>query len=180
MVFWTSIPQERPFLSTYENETFRAKHGYKELRVHNAPERRSKDFKPALYGHFRGMLNFKHSQPWAISRHFKDLIEEDHQFAIRYIKEAIRGSIFGALAGLLYQVHTAFNIYSLKKLYLQASSAPFGWRSLTLFKGIYQKPALFGAGVFLMYQGLWDLFTHHRESLGIPDFITHMKVGLIM
>lgn len=180
MVYWTSIRQEKPFFSTYENETYRVKHGYKELHVHNAPERRNKDFKPALYGHFRGMLNFKHSQPWAISRHLKDMFEEDHQIPIKYIKEAIRGALFGAVGGLMLHVHTSFSVFSLKKLYLQASSAPFGWKSLTIFKGVYQKPAGCGAAVFVMYQALWDLFTRHRESLGVPDFITHMKIGLIM
>ena len=174
------IRQDRPLFSTHENESYRAKYGFKELHVHNAPERRNKDFKPALYGHFRGMLNFKHSQPWAIGRHLKDMFEEDHHIPIRYIKEAIRGAFVGLFGGLMVTSHTGFNIFAFKKLYLQANQQPYGWKHFTIAKGLYEKPAGMGAVIFVSYQLLWDLFTRHREALGVPDYITHMKIGAIM
>jgi hypothetical protein len=63
MVFHNSIVQEvsNP---AYANETFRARAGYKEGDVHDAPGRRNRDFKPMTYGSFRGIPNYRHSEPY--------------------------------------------------------------------------------------------------------------------
>ena len=50
--------------SAYEDEAWRAKHGYKEVKQHDAPYRRNRDFKAVPYGNFIGMPNYRHSEPW--------------------------------------------------------------------------------------------------------------------
>jgi hypothetical protein len=72
MVFETSVKQ--PIVdSAYKNEVFRARKHYKEEHVHDPPLRRNRDFKPVNYGSFRGMLNFKHAEPFASLKNLKDL-----------------------------------------------------------------------------------------------------------
>ena len=75
MVFHNAIgqPVSDP---NYGNETFRARHGYKEEHTHDPPYRRSRDFKPMTYGSFKGMLNYRHSEPYCLLKNMKDLSRE--------------------------------------------------------------------------------------------------------
>ena len=75
MVFQNAIAQNitEP---NYGNETFRARHGYKEEHTHDAPYRRNRDFKPVNYGSFKGMLNYRHSEPFCLLKNMKDLSRE--------------------------------------------------------------------------------------------------------
>ena len=91
----------------YENETFRARAGYKELHVHNAPYRRSRDFKPFGYGALIGLPNFRGSEPFQLSKNLKDLWQESgHQFAdhfgLGHFKSFLRGAILGTTVGYSY------------------------------------------------------------------------------
>ena len=63
MVFHNSVVQEvsNP---AYANETFRARNGYKEAHVHDPAGRRNRDFKPVPYGTFRGIPNYRQSEPY--------------------------------------------------------------------------------------------------------------------
>ena len=63
MVFHNGVHQEISNPS-YANETFRAKAGFKEGHVHDAAYRRNRDFKPVPYGSFRGIPNYRHSEPY--------------------------------------------------------------------------------------------------------------------
>ena len=86
----------------YDNETFRARHGYKELHVHNAPNRRSRDFKPMGYGALIGLPNFKNSEPFQLSKNMKDIWQENDSFGIKYFKTFLRGGIIGSVLGYSY------------------------------------------------------------------------------
>lgn len=79
----------------YKNEHFRAKSHYKEAHTHDPPLRRNKDFKPVLYGSFRGILNFKTAEPFQILKNLKDLKNEHHQKPIKWLKTFIFGAAFG-------------------------------------------------------------------------------------
>ena len=70
----------------YENETFRARHGYKEGHVHDPPFRRNRDFKAVPYGTFRGMPNFRHAEPYALLKNMKDLAYEEHNHPIKWAR----------------------------------------------------------------------------------------------
>lgn len=101
MVYWTTVRQHGgvSLTETYHNEVYRTKHGFKEMHPHNPPPRKNKDFKPVLYGDFIGMLNFKLSEPWTLMRHFNDLLNESHHMPIKWIREAVKGAIYGAFLG---------------------------------------------------------------------------------
>ena len=59
--------------NTYGNETFRARQGYKESHQHDPGLRRNRDFKPVLYGTFRGLPNYRHSEPYCMLKNLKDI-----------------------------------------------------------------------------------------------------------
>ena len=92
MVYWTSIKQPSATdNSVYGNEMMRLHSGMKESHIHNSPPRKNKDFRPMLFGDFRGMPNFKLSEPWGIFRNLGDMWHEDHQKPIQWIKSALKG-----------------------------------------------------------------------------------------
>ena len=88
----------------YENETFRAKAGYKETHQHDPAYRRNRDFKPVPYGSFRGMPNYKHSEPYCLLKNMKDLSNEDHHHPIKWIKLGLKGALTGSIFGYLWFV----------------------------------------------------------------------------
>ena len=87
---------------SYANETFRARHGFKETHAHDPPYRRNRDFKPVPYGTFRGMPNYKHSEPYCLLKNMKDLPREDHHHPIKWIKTSLKGMFVGSLLGYLH------------------------------------------------------------------------------
>ena len=62
----------------YENPTFRARKGFKDPEAHDPPYRRNRDFKPVPYGSAKGILNYRHSEPYALLKNMKDLPRETH------------------------------------------------------------------------------------------------------
>lgn len=84
---------------SYGNETWRSKHGYKELETHDPPLRRNRDFKPVGYGTFRGMPNYKHGEAFALLKNVKDLLHEEHNHPIKWAKKILFGAIAGGILG---------------------------------------------------------------------------------
>ena len=83
----------------YQNEVFRARSGFKELHQHNPPQRRNRDFKPVNYGSFKGMLNFKHAEPFAQLKNLYELKDEHHNHPIKWTKVFLFGAFFGMVLG---------------------------------------------------------------------------------
>lgn len=83
----------------YDNETWRAKHGYKEVHQHDAPFRRNRDFKPVPYGTFGGMPNYRHAEPFCQLKNAKDLVVEQHHFPTRWAKTFLFGAFSGVVLG---------------------------------------------------------------------------------
>jgi len=86
----------------YGNETFRARHGYKESHVHDPPQRRNYDFKPIVYGHARGIPNYRRSEPFEMLKSIRDIYNEPHNIVITNVKYALKGGFVGALLGYTY------------------------------------------------------------------------------
>ena len=86
----------------YENETWRARHHFKEAHQHAPPYRRNRDFKPVNYGSYRGILNFKHSEPWAILKNLRDLGHEEHNKGVKYMKAIVTGGFMGTVLGYMW------------------------------------------------------------------------------
>jgi hypothetical protein len=81
---------------------FRARHGYKEAHTPNQPIRRNRDFRAMQYGSARGILNFRHSEPYCLLKNVQDIAREDHNIVIRWTKQALIGALWGAAGGMLY------------------------------------------------------------------------------
>lgn len=181
MVYWTAIKnQGASDMHQYQNETYRARHGFKEMHIHNAPKRKNKDFKPLLYGDYIGMLNFKLAEPWALFRHLKDMFNEEHQMPLQYIKTGVRGAVVGVAFGLLKEMVTPLNHLANKKLVINTTQNPFKIQIWKYFKGVASGPSLAGASLFLLHRFFTDLLTHHKHSLEIPSVVTEAKVWLLL
>jgi hypothetical protein len=181
MVYWTALENKGKSQDTsMHNDTFRSRYGYKEMHVHNAPKRKNKDFKPVLYGDFRGMLNFKLSEPWALFRHGKDLWSEEHQLPIQWFKSFIKGAVVGAYYGVIYNMVKPQNDYLNKKALISSSKNPFNFGGLKYVYGALRAPAFAGGSIYLSYRLLWDFFMHHGEALEVPEYITHLKIWSVM
>lgn len=109
----------------YENETFRARHGYKESEAHDAPYRRNRDFKPVPYGSAKGILNYRHSEPFALMKNLKDLPRETHQKPIVYTKHFLKGAITGGFFGYLYFACGPVGYLETEKVIAASGSRPF-------------------------------------------------------
>jgi len=114
----------------YASPTFRARHGYKEAHQHDAPYRRSRDFKPVPYGSFKGMPNYRHSEPYAILKNMKDLAREDHQLGIVMIKSALKGAFIGGVFGYMSVVGGPYAPLEMDKLMHSSGSRPWSGRAL--------------------------------------------------
>merc|ERR1712037_711845 len=74
----------------YADETWRSMHHFKEVHQHDAPLRRSRDFKPVPWGTARGMPNYRHSEPWLNMKNLFTLKDEHHHHPTKWIKIPIR------------------------------------------------------------------------------------------
>ncbi|CAI2377829.1 unnamed protein product [Moneuplotes crassus] len=182
MVYWTSLTGSDVHKNSVDQiESYRTKHGFKELDIHNSPKRRNRDFKPMLYGDFIGMLNFKLSEPWALTRHLPDLVNESHQKPIQWIKYTIKGAVIGAIYGLYqHSNHLIENRFVDQKLYLSEKRSPFHIRGLLKYAKIFARPMGYTAGLFLGYKLLYDFFEHHTGGQDIPDMFHHFKAWVIL
>jgi len=83
----------------YKDETWRINHGYKEEHQHDAPKRRNRDFKPAAYGSFRGLPNYRRSESFESMKLLTELKNEDHHFPTRWAKTFFYGATVGVSLG---------------------------------------------------------------------------------
>ena len=112
----------------YENETFRARHGYKDSEAHDPPYRRNRDFKPVPYGSAKGILNYRHSEPFALMKNLKDLPRETHQKPLVYTKHFLKGALVGGTLGMFYIHGGPLGALETEKLMASAGSRPFSGR----------------------------------------------------
>jgi hypothetical protein len=150
MVFHNSVHQSISDPS-YSNETFRARHGYKEEHTHDPAYRRNRDFKPVPYGTFRGMPNYKHSEPYCLLKNMKDLANEEHHHPLKWIKMAAKGALSGSIFGYLWFIGGPAGPFEMNKLMASTGNRPFSGRGVRLFRNVMGKYALMGAGLSLGY-----------------------------
>ena len=115
---------------SYDNEMFRSRHGYKERHQHDPPFRRNRDFKPVPYGTFRGMPNYRHTEPYCLLKNMKDISREDHHHPIKWTKSVLKGGVFGGLFGYLYFVGGPTPPFEMNKLMAATGARNWSGRSL--------------------------------------------------
>ena len=158
----------------YENETFRAKHGYKEAHQHDPAYRRNRDFKPVPYGSFRGMPNYKHSEPYCLLKNMRDFAHEEHHHPIKWIKTSLKGGLFGSVFGYLWFVGGPAGPFEMNKLFAATGNRPFSGRGVRLMRNVLARYSMMGASIFLSYQLVHDFLREHDETNGRPMFMDHM------
>lgn len=127
MVYSNTISQTT--LPGYANETFRARHHYKETETPNSPFRRNRDFKPVPYGSAKGILNWRHSEPYCLLKNMKDIVYEESNVVIRWTKKAIVGSMLGAAAGTMYFWGAPTGNFEMNKLFAATGSRNYSGRT---------------------------------------------------
>jgi len=114
----------------YENAHWRALHHYKEIHTPDHPFRRNRDFKPVPYGSAKGILNFRHSEPFCLLKNIKDLPREEEQWVIRYVRDVIKGAAFGATFGMLWFVGGNTGNWEMNKLMAASGQRNYSFRML--------------------------------------------------
>lgn len=120
-----AIPEEN-----YKNPLWRARHHYKEEHTPDPPMRRNRDFKPVPYGSAKGILNFRHSEPFCLLKNIKDLVHEDHNNIFRNLRAGINGTMFGGLFGMLWFMGGNTGNWEMNKLMAASGVRPFSFRGL--------------------------------------------------
>ena len=136
----------------YDSELWRAKHGYKEELQHDAPYRRSRDFKPVPYGSFKGMPNYRHAEPWAQLKNVKDMIinERDHH-PTKWFKSFAFGALVGFTFGLFWIGMAPLNGFAAQKLMASLGNKPWSGRMARLASQTLGKYVLVGGSITLSY-----------------------------
>lgn len=101
----------------YQDETWRAKNHFKEEHQHDAPLRRSRDFKPLTYGSARGMPNYRHAEPWLNMKNLYTLLDEHHHHPTKWIKKGVFGAMTGFTLGQLWFFMSPINGFAAQKLF---------------------------------------------------------------
>lgn len=114
MVYENVVHQ--PMAGGYENEHFRAAHGYKDAHMHDPPQRRNRDFRPVSYGTFRGMPNYRHSEPFCLLKNMKDFANEEHNIGVRMSKSFLKGGFVGSVLGYLHFMGSTQGSFEMNKL----------------------------------------------------------------
>ena len=127
MVYHNTVKYPVPD-ARYADETWRAKHHFKEMHQHDPPMRRSRDFKPVPWGHARGMPNYRHAEPWLNMKNLITLINEDHHHPTKWFKKFLYGSIFGAIMGQFWFFASPINGFASQKLWASVGEKPWSGR----------------------------------------------------
>lgn len=112
----------------YGNEVFRARHGYKDAEAHDPPYRRNRDFKPVPYGSAKGMLNYRHSEPFSLLKNMKDIPKETHHHPIKYTKLFLKGAFVGGVLGSFYVAGGPVGVIESDKILAGAGYRPWSGR----------------------------------------------------
>jgi len=158
----------------YGDETWRAKHHFKEEHQHDAPLRRSRDFKPVPWGHARGMPNYRHSEPWLNMKNMYTLWDEHHHHPTKWFKKALFGSLVGLTYGTFWTAVSPMNGFATQKLMAAVGERNWSGRLYRLLKHTAPRQMAVGAAVFLGYDLVIEFMRHHDETNLRPKIIDHV------
>ena len=158
----------------YGDETWRAKHHFKEEHQHNPPMRRSRDFKPVPWGTARGMPNYRHSEPWLNMKNMYTLWDEHHHHPTKWFKKALFGAVFGLCVGQIAFFASPINGFAASKLLASIGERAWSGRAYRLFRQVAPTHMAIGASVFVGYDLILEFMRHHDETNLRPKIIDHL------
>jgi len=157
----------------FENEFFRARHGYKDAEAHDPPYRRSRDFKPVPYGSAKGILNYRHSEPFALLKNMRDLPRETHHFPITMSGHFLKGGLVGTVLGSMYFLAGPVGQLETEKVLSAAGSRAFSGKLFRILKQTGFRYFLMGGTALSGYHMLMWYMRHHDEANPRPIYIDH-------
>ena len=173
MVYHNTIKYPIPD-ARYSDETWRAKHHFKEEHQHDAPLRRSRDFKPVPWGTARGMPNYRHSEPWLNMKNMYTLMDEHHHHPTKWFKKACFGALFGFINGQIWFAVAPINGFAASKLFAAVGEKPWSGRTYRMLKHTAPRHMAMGVGVFLGYDLIMEFLRHHDETNKRPKIVDHL------
>lgn len=97
--FYSDVQPQQIGQHSQSNPTYRAIHHFKEAEVHDPPPRRNNDFKPVHSWSAKGLPNYKHSEPFYLTKNMTQFIREEQGFMFRWTKRFLEGAFFGFVVG---------------------------------------------------------------------------------
>lgn len=80
------------------------------------------------YGTFKGMPNYRHSEPYCLLKNLKDLSKEEHNRPIKWAKLALKGAYVGSTLGYLYFIGGPTGHFEISKLEAASGMRRFSFR----------------------------------------------------
>lgn len=164
----------------YGDETWRAKHHFKEEFQHDAPLRRSRDFKPVPWGQARGMPNYRHSEPWLNMKNLYTLIDERHHHPTKWFKKFMFGAFSGFFLGQIWFFVAPINGFAASKLFAAIGEKAWTGRMYRMLKFTAPRHMMIGGSIFLGYDLIREAFVHHDETNQRPKIIDHVAAMSII
>ena len=113
----------------YADDTWRAKHGFKEVHQHDAPLRRNRDFKPVTWGAARGMPNARHSEPWLNMKNLYSLWGDQFHHPTLWFKKAVFGAGVGFAYVSVWSFVSPVNGFAAQKLMATIGERPWSGKA---------------------------------------------------
>ena len=164
----------------YGDETWRAKHHFKEEHQHDAPYRRNRDFKPVPWGAARGMPNYRHSEPWLNMKNLFTLNEERHHHPTRWLKKFLLGAAAGFTIGQFWFFLAPINGFAAQKLFASVGERAWSGRFYRLMMNVAPRHAALGGSAFLGYDLITEFLRHHDETNLRPKLLDHLLAMSIL
>lgn len=163
----------------YSDETWRAKHHFKEEHQHDAPLRRSRDFKPVPWGTARGMPNYRHAEPWLNMKNMYTLWDETHHHPTKWFKKFMFGAAFGLVFGQLWFFVSPINGFAAQKLFAAIGERAWSGRMYRMLKHTAPTHMAIGGSVFLGYDLITEYIRGH-ETATHPRILDHLAATCII
>ena len=164
----------------YSDETWRAKHHFKEEHLHDAPLRRSRDFKPVPWGTARGMPNYRHSEPWLNMKNMYSLWDESHHHPTKWFKKFLFGAVVGLTFGQVWFFWAPINGFAASKLFAAIGEKAWSGRMYRMVKHTAPRQMAVGGSVFLGYDLITEFMRHHDETNLRPYILDHLTAMCVI
>eukprot|EP00349_Pseudokeronopsis_sp_Brazil_P006188 CAMPEP_0202960460 /NCGR_PEP_ID=MMETSP1396-20130829/4607_1 /ASSEMBLY_ACC=CAM_ASM_000872 /TAXON_ID= /ORGANISM="Pseudokeronopsis sp., Strain Brazil" /LENGTH=271 /DNA_ID=CAMNT_0049679693 /DNA_START=6 /DNA_END=821 /DNA_ORIENTATION=+ len=165
----------------YQNEVFRARHHYKEELVHDPPQRKNRDFKAVPYGSFRGMLNFKHAEPFLMLKSLKDIYREEHHHPIKWASSSLQEAYWVHLLVTPWYIVQPTAPFVQKKLMNAVGTKLFSGQLLRFVWQALPPYFLLGGSFMLTYSLIYEYLRGGHEGYNErPQFFDHTATVTIL
>lgn len=151
----------------HDNEEYRERH----MHVHTTPSGKNS----LGSAEYRGLIT-----PLLSTFYPKDLVEEKHQFLIRFTKNTLLGAVVGVYAGIGYEAYLPKKQWEVRKLALYSEGGPFSGKYFKFYSQLYKGYAMGGAACFLAHSIISEFLRHHGHNYGRPRIFDDMiSLGII-